>query len=244
MLMPAWIWAILLFFSMLFAAKLIYVVCTGWSMPVTRGALFVPTHRIRIDAVLDAVPMQPGDLFLDLGCGDGRVLRAVRKRYGVGARGIDVNPLACLAARLRNLGDRRVWIQRSDFWEHHTGGADVVFCYLFPDVMDRMARKLEEELAPGTRVVSCNFPLPGWRPSAELHPDSFDHGDPIFLYRSGPPAPERPGSGDPAGTTGPKSKCEGDLERRSGGCYVVRSKLQATEGRRQNPCTRQARACS
>jgi len=186
--MPAWIWAFLLFFSILFAAKLIYVVFTGWSMPVTRGALFVPTHRVRIDAVLDAVPMRPGDLFVDLGCGDGRVLRAVRKRYGVRARGIDVNPLACLAARLRNLGDRNVRIQRADFWKHDTGDADVVFCYLFPDVMDRLARKLERELAPGTRVVSCNFPLPGWPPSAVLHPESSEHGDPIYLYRSRPPA--------------------------------------------------------
>jgi SAM-dependent methyltransferase len=202
--MPSWIWAVLMFFSVLFAAKLIFVVFTGWSIPVTRGALFVPTHRLRIDAALDAVPMRAGDRFLDLGCGDGRVLRAARKRYGVLARGIDVNPLACLAARLRNLGDRDVRIHRADFWSHDTGDADVVFCYLFPDLMDRMARKLEEELAPGTRVVSCNFPMPGWRPSAVIHPDAPDHRDPIFLYQSRPPAPERPGPGDPAGATGPK----------------------------------------
>jgi SAM-dependent methyltransferase len=181
--MTVWIYAVLLVFALLFAAKLLFVVSAGFVMPATQGALFVPTPRVRIEAFLEAVPMGPGDLIVDLGCGDGRVLQAVRKRYGVRARGVDINPLACLAARLRNLGDRGVRIQRGNFWGLPTGDADVVFCYLFPDVMHRMARKLERELSPGARVVSCNFPLPGWTPEAVLHPDSAAYGDPIYLYR-------------------------------------------------------------
>ncbi len=71
----------------------------------------------------------------------------------------------------------------SDFWKTCLGEADVVFCYLFPDVMNRVAQKLETELRPGARVVSCNFPLPGWQPLEVLRPDSSLHGDPIYLYR-------------------------------------------------------------
>ncbi len=182
--MPPWIVPLLVLFAVLFAAKILYVAFTGWSMRVTRGALFVPTHRVRVDAALDAVPMGPGERFVDLGCGDGRVLRAVRRRYGVEAVGIDVNLLACLAARLRNLGDRKVRVERADFWNRDVGDADVVFCYLFPDVTDRLARKLEAELLPGARVVSCNFPLPGWRPAAVLRPGPERHADPIYLYQS------------------------------------------------------------
>ncbi len=181
--MPNWIWAVLAFFTILFALKLVYVVFTGWSMPVTRGALFVPTHRVRIEAFLDAVPMRADELLVDLGCGDGRVLRAVRRHYGARARGLDVNPLACWIARLRNLGDRRVRVVREDFWTHNLGDADVVFCYLFPDLMERLARKIEAEAAPGTRVACCNLPLPGRRPLQVLRPASSSHGDPIFLYR-------------------------------------------------------------
>lgn len=63
------------------------------------------------------------------------------------------------------------------------GKADVVFCYLFPDVMTNLAEKLAAELRPGTRVISCNFPFPGWNHTAVVRPDSFLHGDPIYLYR-------------------------------------------------------------
>lgn len=36
--------------------------------------------RAKIRVFLDAVPMDREDLLVDLGCGDGRVLRAARKR--------------------------------------------------------------------------------------------------------------------------------------------------------------------
>jgi hypothetical protein len=42
----------------------------------------------------------------------------------------------------------------------------VVTLYLFPTIMGRVARKLAS-LAPGVRVISHDFPLPGW-PVARL----------------------------------------------------------------------------
>ena len=189
--MPLWVGTILACLGLLFLVKILYVVCTGWSMPFTQGALFVPTHPVRIEAALDALPMEPEEVLVDLGCGDGRVLRAVRRKYRVSARGIDVNPLACAAARLRNLADRRVRILWGNFWDHDVSDADVVFCYLFPDVMERMAAKLAAELRPGARIASCNFPLPGWEPEAVLHPTSSVHGDPIYLYRVKAPGEDK-----------------------------------------------------
>jgi hypothetical protein len=37
-----------------------------------------------------------------------------------------------------------------------------VTIYLLPGIMDRVGRKLRAELAPGTRIVVHDFPLPGW----------------------------------------------------------------------------------
>jgi hypothetical protein len=111
----------------------------------------------------------------------------VSKRYfiklGVKALGFEVNPLAYLTARVLGLSTPGIRIQRGNFWHKELGDADVVFCYLFPDVMERLAGKLEKELRPGTRVISCNFPLPGWRADKVLRPDSPRHNDPIYLYR-------------------------------------------------------------
>ncbi len=169
--------------GILFCGKVAYVLATGWTLPITKGALFVSTAPERIEAVLDAVSMEKGELLVDLGCGDGRVLRAATTKYNVNALGIEVNPLAYLLARILSMREKRIRIRWGSFWSRDLRQADVVFCYLFPDVLKRLAVKLENELHIGAVVISCNFGIPGWRPDKVLRPTSYSHGDPIYVYR-------------------------------------------------------------
>jgi SAM-dependent methyltransferase len=181
--MSTWVLVFIIFAGVLFGLKLVYVLAAGGTLPVTHGALFVCTSSVRVRSFLDAVPMEPGELLVDLGCGDGRVLRAARKRYGVRALGFEMNPLAYLVARLLTLARPGIRIKFRNFWSVGLGDVHVLFCYLFPDLMGKLARKLEQELTAGSRVVSCNFPIPGWNPQKVLRPDSLRHGDPIYIYR-------------------------------------------------------------
>ena len=181
--MSACIWAILIVVGGLFVCKLCYVLATAGALPLTQGALFTSTASLRIESFLDAVPMNHEELFVDLGCGDGRVLREARRRYGVKTVGFEVNTLAYCVARVLSLRVRGVDIRWKDFWSVSLEDADVVFCYLFPDVMKRLAAKLEAELRHGARVVSCNFSVPGWSPMAAIRPESACHSDPIYVYR-------------------------------------------------------------
>lgn len=159
-----------------------YVFTTALVLPKTKGALYVSTSRLRISAFMDAVPMKPGQLLIDLGCGDGRVLRNIRKKYKARCRGYELNILAYLKAWLLCMGDKEVKIRRQNFYNADLSGADVVFCYLFPDVMEKLSVKLKSELKPGTVIVSCNFPLPGYPPEKILKPQGSLHNDPIFIY--------------------------------------------------------------
>lgn len=183
--MPAWVWGFIMVAGALFALKLIYVMGAAMAIRITGGALFTSTAGTRIQAFLDAVPMGKHDLLVDLGCGDGRVFLAARRRFGVRAMGFEVNPWAYLMARIRCGGVKDIKIRREDFWRTHLGDATVVFCYLFPDVMTRLANKLKAELRPGAVVVSANFPVPGWDPQMVLNPDPKRHGDPIYVYGLG-----------------------------------------------------------
>ena len=98
--MPVWIVALLSAMGLFFVAKLLFLLTTGAVLPLTKGALFVPTPRKRIRAFLDAVPILRHQRLVDLGCGDGRVLRAAWRRYGVQGTGFEVNPLAWSIARM------------------------------------------------------------------------------------------------------------------------------------------------
>lgn len=151
--------------------------------PVTQGAMYTSTARVKIGKALDAVPMKPGELFVDIGCGDGRVLREARRHYGALCQGFEVNPLAFLKAKLLTFGKKGVKVFYRNFWRVDLRKADVVSCYLFPDVMRRLGKKLAGELLPGARVISFNFPIPGWKPQSVLHVDSKLHNDPIYIYR-------------------------------------------------------------
>jgi len=181
--MATWIWIFIILAGGLFGLKIIYVLSIVLVLPITQGALYVSTSRVKIAAFIDAVPMKAGQMLVDLGCGDGRVLREARKRYGVRTIGYEINPIAYLKARLFSIGRSKIKIKRQNFWEADLSGADVVFCYLYPDVMKKLAAKLKSGLKPGAIVVSSNFPLPQHIPNKILRPQSSLHNDPMYVYQ-------------------------------------------------------------
>lgn len=181
--MPTWVVVIFTIIGGAAALKILHALAIVVVHPITQGAMYTSTGRVKIRKALDAVAMKPGELLVDIGCGDGRVLRAARKRYGVSCLGFEINPIAFTKARLLSMGRKGVEIRCRNFWKADLGKADVVSCYLFPDVMRRLGAKLGKELATGARVISFNFPIPGWKHEAVLRADSRLHNDPIYIYR-------------------------------------------------------------
>ena len=180
--MAAWIWIFIIFAAGLFALKIVYVLGIALVLPFTQGALYVSTSRAKIAAFVDAVPMRAEQTLVDLGCGDGRVLREAQKRYGVHTIGYEINPVAYLKARLFSFGPHKIKIRHENFWEADLSGADVIFCYLCPETAKKLAAKLTADLKPGAVVVSSNFSLPGFVPSRVLRLESSRHNDPIYIY--------------------------------------------------------------
>jgi SAM-dependent methyltransferase len=180
--MATWIWIFIILAGGLFALKIIYALSIALVLPITQGALHVSTSRAKIAAFINAVPMKAGQILVDIGCGDGRVLREAQKRYGVRTVGYEINPLAYLKARLFSIGSNKMTIRRQNFWEADLSEADVVFCYLYPDVMKKLAAKFVDGLKPGAVIVSSNFSLPGFVPSKIVKLERSLYSDPIYIY--------------------------------------------------------------
>jgi SAM-dependent methyltransferase len=181
--MPTWLVIIFTIMGTTAILKLLHAFAIVAVHPVTQGAMYTSTARVTIRKALDAVSLRPGEFFIDLGCGDGRVLREARKRYRSVCQGFEVNPIAFLIAKLLTFWRKGVKVSYRNFWRVDLKKADVVACYLFPDVMRRLGKKLAGELLPGARVISFNFPIPGWKPQSVLRVDSRLHNDPIYIYR-------------------------------------------------------------
>lgn len=80
------------------------------------GAPYVPSLRKDVRRMFDElVPVSKGDVVLDIGSGDGVVLREASKR-GAKAVGFEIHPLFVLISKIASLGDRRVDVRWTNGW--------------------------------------------------------------------------------------------------------------------------------
>jgi ubiquinone/menaquinone biosynthesis C-methylase UbiE len=134
------------------------------SLPVP----FVPTRREAIEAVLGALRLREGDVFADLGCGDGRVAIEAALRYPI-SKALCIEARGDLAERARENAEKagvadRVLVVRGDFFRIPLRRVTAVYMYLLTSVNEALKPKLSRELPPGARVATLDFSIPGWRP--------------------------------------------------------------------------------
>jgi len=152
------------------------------SMPVS--VPWVPTSRKALDELFNFITFKSTDIFYDLGCGDGRVVIEVAKRFGIKAIGIEARLDLVEMARKKALREGvsdKVEIIYGDFFKIPLYNATIVYAYLLTSVNKLLRPKLESELRPGTRVVTLDFEIPGWKPVAvrKFH-DRIDRK--LYLY--------------------------------------------------------------
>jgi len=117
--------------------------------------------------MLALAQVKGGDLVMDLGSGDGRIVIEAAKRYGARAIGVEYDPKLVAVSR-RNAGAAgvadRVKFVEGDLFKVDLSLATVVTVYLLPDVNLKLRDKLLAELKPGARVVAHDFDMESWRP--------------------------------------------------------------------------------
>jgi hypothetical protein len=173
--------------SALVLAGLVGMAAAGmWALiPRWHGIPPTPARARWIRKALAQAQLQPGEVVVDLGAGDGRVLRIAAREFRARAVGYEIEPLHCAVSWLASLLSgtlEHVSIRNGNLYGADLSQADVVFLYLNPSFVENLREPLRQQLPPGARVVSLDFPIEGWEPS------EVDIGYLIFSYRM-PPAP-------------------------------------------------------
>ena len=140
----------------------------AWMASGERVAPYIPAPLSVVRAALEAAWVSPCDVVYDLGSGDGRVVVIAARDYCVEkAVGVEIDPVLVEAARayarMYRVADR-VEIIEGDFYRVDVSEATVVYLYLYMSINESLRPKLERELRPGARVVTVDFPVPGWLP--------------------------------------------------------------------------------
>ncbi len=124
-----------------------------------REAVFVPLPTKTVEKALRLAKIKKSDILYDLGSGDGRVVMAASKSYGIKSVGIERNRVLCWMAKVERAANSlqdRVNIVRGDLFKQNISEATVVTVYLTQKLNDMLESKLKGELKRGTRVVSAD----------------------------------------------------------------------------------------
>jgi tRNA A58 N-methylase Trm61 len=126
---------------------------------------FVASPPLVIRRLLTLANLKPGEIFFDLGAGDGRPVIMAAQEFGARAVGIELRQDLAKQAlqKIYDLGlQDKATIMNSDIFNIDLRRADVVYLYLTTSANDKVRPKLETELKSGARVVSHDYEMVGW----------------------------------------------------------------------------------
>jgi SAM-dependent methyltransferase len=143
---------------------LLLVAATAWSQD---SIPFVPSPMLVVERMLQLAEVKQGDILYDLGSGDGRIVIAAAKKFGVRGVGVDLNPTLVEQARRRAAEEgvsHLVEFRAADGLTVDISQATVVTLYMFKWFNNQMRPKLQR-LKPGSRVVAHDFDIDDWKPA-------------------------------------------------------------------------------
>lgn len=138
-----------------------------------------------VERMLELARIKPGETVYDLGCGDGRILIAAAQKYDAKGVGIEISSLLVQRTvedlKRMNLNNQ-ISVRQGHLLQIDLTKADVVTLYLETSSNEMLRPNLERDLKPGSRVVSHDFEVRGWRASQVEKIRAYNRYHTIYLY--------------------------------------------------------------
>ncbi len=157
------------------------------------GSPYVMMDKRVIRQALKLVGLKKGDIFYDLGCGNGDVLLEATK-LGAKCIGIEISPYYYIYAKIKiavynalvnykssSAYNLKIEIYFKNIDNVNYSKANVVYCYLLPRFLEKLALKFRRELKPGSRLISIGFPVNNLAAAARKCEKIRGHK--VYLYK-------------------------------------------------------------
>lgn len=133
--------------------------------PTKDAGPYVPSPQSVVSDMLRFANVTDKDFLIDLGSGDGRIVRTAATVFGARGFGVEIKENlvkeANEAAKKEGIADRVKFI-KADLFKTDISQATIITMYLLPDTVNLLKDKFLTELKPGTRIVSHDGSIGDW----------------------------------------------------------------------------------
>ncbi len=162
----------ILVYIVLFALLFIFSVFVVLFLVVSLDSLLrrhdLPTSRRAMRHLVKIISQYKPEAanFYDLGCGRGTVVLHIKGEFPhLKVYGTDNSAVRIFFAKLKAmLLGRRVKLAKQDIFKTNLRDADIVYTYLWYDLMPPLEKKLQAELRKGALVITNTSNFPNWKP--------------------------------------------------------------------------------
>ncbi len=152
------------------------------------GAPVVYTNKRALDDAFSYAGLKPGNLIIDLGCGDASSLILASKKYGAKGIGVERSPYFYFYSRIKVYlsGEKEnIKILYGDFKkvEKYLSRADFVYVYLLPNVLKKIENWLFSNIKNTTKIISMSFLFSQHQPVEFRETINLGDKTKILLYK-------------------------------------------------------------
>lgn len=123
-----------------------FIVVLMFGLVVFSGSPYVPSRKKYLKTALtDLYPIDTNDLLVDIGSGDGIVLREAAK-LGAHAVGYEINPILVFISRFLSINQNLIDVRFANFWQAQIPN-NTTLIYVFSATRDieKITKKIQEE---------------------------------------------------------------------------------------------------
>ncbi len=142
---------------------------------------YVTTNNTTTSLLLQNLQLEADDIFIDIGCGDGKILEMVSKKFPKNnVIWFEISPRPYRNALSRK--KRNNWtyqIYNTNFFETNISEASILYSYTIGYIMKDIWQKIQHDCRKGTKLYSNYFQVPWIIPSQVIQ---WPKNQNIYLY--------------------------------------------------------------
>lgn len=168
---------IVLTFIMLIGAFLLTILINLLLVPI------IKTPRKVISEIIDAMNLKKDDAFVDLGCGDGKVVLEAYSNAKCKCYGLDLSPVMIILARtlriLKYPANKDIVFEVENIYEVSLKDFNKIYCYLDTKSMSILKKKLQKFIKDGGEVFSYKYEIKGMKEKKKVKLSNDEY---LYVY--------------------------------------------------------------